>query len=69
MAKGFNQQPSVDFVDTYSPVAKFASDIIILYFYLLLFKFLIHTYQDPYLSFQILMIGKILSLTSYLDYF
>ena len=32
MAKGFNQQPSVDFVDTYSPVAKFASHRIIMVF-------------------------------------
>ena len=30
VAKGFNQQPSVDFVDTYSPVAKFASHRIIM---------------------------------------
>ena len=30
MAKGFTQQPSVDFVDTYSPVAKFASVRIIM---------------------------------------
>ena len=29
VAKGFTQQPSVDFVDTYSPVAKFASNRII----------------------------------------
>ena len=29
MAKGFTQQSSVDFVDTYSPVAKFASNRII----------------------------------------
>ena len=31
MAKGFNQQPNVDFVDTYSPVAKFASRRIIMF--------------------------------------
>ena len=31
VAKGFNQQPSVDFVDTYSPVAKFASHRIIMF--------------------------------------
>ena len=31
MAKGFNQQPSVDFVDTYSPVAKSASHRIIMF--------------------------------------
>ena len=30
MAKGFTQQSSVDFVDTYSPVAKFASNRIIM---------------------------------------
>ena len=30
MAKGFNQQPGVDFVDTYSPVAKFTSNRIIM---------------------------------------
>ena len=30
VAKGFNQQPSVDFVDTYSPVTKFASNRIIM---------------------------------------
>ena len=31
MAKGFNQQPNVDFVDTYSTVAKFASRRIIMF--------------------------------------
>jgi hypothetical protein len=30
VAKGFTQQPSLDFVDTYSPVAKFASVRIIM---------------------------------------
>ena len=30
MAKGFTQQPCVDFVDTYSLVAKFASNRIIM---------------------------------------
>ena len=30
MAKGFNQQLGVDFVDTYSPIAKFTSNRIIM---------------------------------------
>ena len=30
MVKGFTQQPGVDFVDTYLPVAKFASIQIIM---------------------------------------
>ena len=31
MAKGFNQQLGVDFVDTYSPIAKFTSNRIIMF--------------------------------------
>jgi hypothetical protein len=31
VAKGFTQQPGIDFVDTYSPVAKFTSIRIIMF--------------------------------------